>query len=256
MSEPEVQFIRDDRVVVLTIQRPPANAMNLSAMQALQEHLSRLAEDSSVWSIILTGAGEKGFCAGFDLKDGAHAAQMNPLAQQVCNQLESMPKPVIAAINGYALGGGCELAMSCHFRFMVNKDKAVIGLPETELGVIPVWGGTQRLPRLIGRGKALDMMIFSKKIGGEQALQIGLVDKLCDPGQLQEEAMEYAQALATRPPKAVAALMHAVRIGTEQGLDAGLKAELDQVAGLSSSKDAMEGINAFFQKRPPQFTGE
>ncbi len=256
MSDQEVQLNREDRVAVLTIQRPPANAMNLSAMQSLQTHLNTLAADSTVWSVLLTGAGEKGFCAGFDLKDGAQAAQMNPLAQQVCNQIEAMPKPVIAAINGYALGGGCELAISCHFRFMVNKEKAVIGLPETDLGVIPVWGGTQRLPRLIGRGRALDMMIFSKKMSGEQALQIGLVDRLCDADKLYIEAMEYAQAIATRPPKAVSALMNAVHIGLVEGMEAGLTAELEQVAGLSSSKDAMEGINAFFQKRPPHFTGD
>ncbi|HMU90639.1 MAG TPA: enoyl-CoA hydratase-related protein [Pseudomonadales bacterium] len=243
-------------VALLTLNRPPANSMNLQAFIELEQLLDTLARDPQVRAVVLTGAGDKGFCAGFDLTDTANSTTVSLKAQAVCNQIEAFPKPVVAAINGYALGGGCELALACHFRFMVAAPKAVIGLPETQLGVIPVWGGTQRLPRLIGRSRGTQMILLAERIDAEEAAQIGLVDRVCAPAELFQQAFAFAVALAKRPPLATRAVLRAIHIGLNHGMAAGLQAELDEVKGVRGSKDAEEGIRAFFEKREPRFSGE
>lgn len=243
-------------IAQITLNSPPANCMNLSAFISLREKLNEVETDPAVRVIILTGQGKKGFCAGFDLTAGGDAPKINKMAQEVCNQIENTSKPVIAAINGYALGGGCELALSCHFRFMVDETKALIGLPELDLGVIPVWGGTQRLPKLLGKSKALEMIILSQRIKATAASEIGLIDRVCQPDALLADVYEFAEALAKRPPLAVAAALRAVNMGEQMGMAAGLKSELDEVLNLGASKDALEGIQAFFEKRPPNFTGK
>lgn len=247
---------REDHVLIIEINRPPANAMNLAAFVALEKAMDEAEKARDVRAIILTGSGAKGFSAGMDLSDRTGGDVVTLKAQSVCNRIEAMSKPVIAAINGYALGGGCEIAISCHYRFMVDAEKAIIGLPETELGVMPVWGGTQRLPRLVGRSKATEMIILSQRIGAKQAHEIGLIDKVCSRETLMSEALEFANALAARPPLAVQAVMRSIHTGINQGIAAGLQQELDQVKILSGSKDAIEGKTAFFEKRKPVFTGE
>ncbi|PCJ20945.1 MAG: enoyl-CoA hydratase [Gammaproteobacteria bacterium] len=247
---------REGSVAQITLNHPPTNSMNLASFSALNEKLTEVENDPSIRVIILTGQGQKGFCAGFDLTAGSNAPQINQKAQEICNQLENSSKPVIAAINGYALGGGCEIAISCHFRFMASQPKAVIGLPELDLGVMPVWGGTQRLPQLVGKSKALEMMLLSQRINARQALEIGLINRVCEPDELLTQAYQFANALAKRPPLAVSAVLKTVRVGIEQGLHAGLQAELDEVVQLGASQDALEGIQAFFEKRAPEFTGK
>lgn len=243
-------------VTTLTFNRPPANTMTMASFEALSNKLVSLKDDKNTRVIILTGQGDKGFSAGFDLSEAAKSGQVHQYAQDVCNQLEAFPKPIIAAINGYALGGGCEIAMSCHIRMMIDSPKAVIGLPESNLGVLPVWGGTQRLPQLIGKAKALEMMCFSQKISAQEAFKIGLIDYVFSAEEFQQKVFDYAHALAKRPPLAVSAIMRAMYQGEKEGLAKGLEAELNEVIKLGASKDAIEGIQAFFQKREPNFTGE
>ena len=251
-----VLHAKNGHVSTLTLNRPPANTMTQAAFEKLDQLLHELETDKTTRVIVITGQGEKGFSAGFDLSEAANSGTVHQLAQQVCNKIEAYPKPIIAAINGYALGGGCEIAMSCHIRMMTNSPKAVIGLPESNLGVLPVWGGTQRLPKLIGKAKAIEMMAFSKKISGEEALAIGLIDHLFTAEEFQHEVQSFTQRLAKRPPLAVSAILKSIHAGEKQGLEKGLQTELDEVLTLGSSKDAMEGIQAFFQKREPVFTGE
>lgn len=251
-----VLHTKNAHVSTLILNRPPANTMTQAAFERLSELLHELEADKTTRVIIITGQGEKGFSAGFDLSEAANSGTVHQLAQKVCNQIEAYPKPVIAAINGYALGGGCEIAMSCHIRMMTNSPRAVIGLPESNLGVLPVWGGTQRLPKLIGKAKAIEMMAFSKKISAEEALKIGLIDHLFTAEKFKLEVQDFTQRLAKRPPLAISSILKSIHAGEQQGLKKGLQTELDEVLTLGSSKDAMEGIQAFFQKREPVFTGE
>lgn len=251
-----VQLQQQQHVTQLILGHPPANAMTLALFESLSAQLKTLANDKNTRVVIIRGQGDKSFSAGFDLSEAASSGVVHRFAQEVCNQIEAFPKPVIAAINGYALGGGCEIALSCHIRMMIDQPKAVIGLPESNLGVLPVWGGTQRLPRLIGKAKALEMMCFSHKISAREAQRIGLVDYIFAPENFDEEVSAYAQALAKRPPLAVAAILRAMYQGEQEGLSKGLASELEEVVKLGTSKDAMEGIQAFFQKREPVFTGE
>lgn len=251
-----VLHTQDGHVSTLTLNRPPANTMTQAAFEKLNALLHELETDKTTRVIVITGQGEKGFSAGFDLSEAANSGTVHQLAQQVCNKIEAYPKPVIAAINGYALGGGCEIAISCHIRMMINSPKAVIGLPESNLGVLPVWGGTQRLPKLVGKAKAIEMMAFSEKISGEEALRIGLVDHLFAAQEFQHEVQLFTQRLAKRPPLAVSAILKSIHAGEQHGLEKGLQTELDEVVTLGGSKDAMEGIQAFFQKREPVFSGE
>ena len=171
-------------------------------------------------------------------------------------RVDRFPKPTIAAVNGFALGGGCELAMACHFRIMVDQPKAKIGLTELNLGLIPGWGGTQRMSRLIGKAKALDMLLFSKKINAPEALEIGLINQVSTPERLMDDAMALAERLAERPPIAVSCILKAMSAGGYEGIDAGLKVEFDSALTLAGTEDAREGLTAFLEKRSPVFKGK
>ena len=247
---------QDGHVSTLTLNRPPANTMSMAAFEELNELLHTLEMNKETRVIVITGQGEKAFSAGFDLSEAGKSGSVHQLAQQVCNKIEAYSKPIIAAINGYALGGGCEIALSCHIRIMTNSPKAIIGLPESNLGVLPVWGGTQRLPKLIGKAKAIEMMAFSEKILGEEALRIGLIDHLFNAADFEHEVHSFSQRLAKRPPLAVSAILKSIHAGEQHGLKKGLQTELEEVITLGGSKDALEGIQAFFQKREPVFSGE
>jgi len=186
----------------------------------------------------------------------ANSPKTDPKGRELWRRIDRFPKPVIAAINGYALGGGCELAMSCHFRIMIDAPNAMIGLTELNLGIIPGWGGTQRLTRLVGRAKALDMILFSKKIGALEALKIGLVNKVSAPEKLMDDTLGFAERLAERPPIAVGCVLKAMAVGAYEGLDEGLKAEAEGAGIVGKSADCVEGFTAFMQKRKPVFTGK
>lgn len=241
-------------IAILTLNRPPANSVNLATLIEIEKALDDAEKGKDVRVLVITGAGEKGFSAGFDVRDAANAQIVSPKGQEVWTRIDRFPKPVIAAINGYAFGGGCELAMAATFRII--QEGAKIGLTELNLGIIPGWGGTQRMPRILGKSKALDLILFSKRLSAREALEIGLVDRVSAEGELMKDVMEMAEFLADRPPLAVAAVLRAVGTGIEKGLDEGTKVELEGSRLVSSSKDAVEGFTAFLEKRAPIFRGE
>lgn len=249
-----IRYEKQGHIATLTLNRPPANSVNLATLVDIEKALDEAEQDKEVRVLVITGAGEKGFSAGFDVSDAGNAHITGPKGQAVWTRIDRFPKPVIAAINGYAFGGGCELAMASTFRVM--QENAKIGLTELNLGIIPGWGGTQRMPRILGKSKALDLILFSKRLTAAEALEIGLVDKISAEGALMKDVMEMAEFLAQRPPLAVAAVLKAVNTGIEEGLDEGTKAEWEGTQKVSSSKDAIEGFTAFMEKRAPNFTGE
>ena len=243
---------------IITLNRPPANPINFAVLNELDEAFTKWEKDKAVRAVVITGAGERGFSAGFDLKtagtpDGEKAMSRG---QEVFSHIEKYPKPVISAINGFALGGGCELAMTCHFRLMLDSEKVVMGQPEIDRGIIPGWGGTQRLPRLVGKTKALEMLLLGTRVNAPEALSIGLITKVCQPGQLMNDAKELAGTLAKKAPIAVEIILDAVTRGLETSTDQGTKIEFEGSQRVSKTKDAMEGAIAFFEKREPVFKGE
>jgi len=249
---------QEGNVGIITLNRPPANPINLAVLNELDDVFSEWEKDKTVRAVIITGAGERGFSAGFDLKtagtpDGEKAMSRG---QEVFSRIEKCPKPVIAAINGFALGGGCELAMSCHFRIMANSEKVVMGQPEIDRGIIPGWGGTQRLPRLVGKTKALEMLLLGTRVNAPEALSIGLITRVSQPDELMTDAKELASTLAKKAPVAMRVILDAVTRGLETTTDQGVKIELEGSQRVSKTKDAMEGAIAFIEKREAVFTGE
>jgi enoyl-CoA hydratase/carnithine racemase len=255
MSYENIIVTTKDFVSTITLNRPPTNSINLGIREELNQVITELEQSKDTRVVIITGAGEKGFSAGMDVSDIANI-QKGPNGNDVFNRIERFSKPVIAAINGYALGGGCELALVCHFRFMVDTPRAVIGCPEVNLGITPGWGGIQRLPRILGRSKALDMILFSKRLSGQEALAVGLVDRVVPAADLMKEAMTFALALAKRPPLAVSAVLNGMSVGLEKGIEEGIRVDREWSRKLAESKDAFEGMTAFLQKREPVFKGE
>lgn len=244
-----------DFVTVVTLNRPPMNSVNLGIREELFQLVDEVEKSKDTRAVVIIGSGEKAFCAGMDVSDIANIDK-GPNGIDVYNRIERSTKPFIAAINGHALGGGCELAMACHFRYMTDNPKSQIGCPETNLGIIPGWGGVQRMPKIIGKSKALDFIFFSKKVSATEALALGLVDKVCPAADLLKEAVAYATAIAKRPPLAISAVLQGMAIGLEKGLDAGLESDKKWIEKLKVSSDAVEGMTAFFEKREPKFKGE
>jgi enoyl-CoA hydratase/carnithine racemase len=256
MSYENIKVEKKGNIAILTIDHPPANAWNLATVTEFQKAVDDVENDGDVRVVILTGAGEKCFSAGFDVSDAANGPKIGPIGCEVWRRLDRFEKPVIAAINGFALGGGLELALCCHFRIMVEAPKAMIGLTELNLGIIPGWGGTQRLMNVIGKAKALDMILFSKKLNAKEALEVGLINQISTPETLMDDTMAFAEELAARPPIAVGAVLKAMSAGQYEGVDQGLAVELEGTAKVSASKDSVEGFAAFLEKRAPNFTGE
>jgi len=247
---------RSDHVTIVTINHPPVNAWNLATMEEFEHLVGALEEDRETRVVILTGAGEKCFSAGFDISDAVNTEKISPKGRALWRKIDRFPKPVIAAINGFALGGGLELALACHFRIMKDDPNATLGLTELNLGIIPGWGGTQRLPRIVGRSKALEMILFSEKVDAREALEIGLVDRLSEPEKIMDDAIQFAQKLAERPPIAVSCVLKAMAAGAYEGIEAGLEAEAEGAAVVRDTRDRIEGFNAFLEKRNPVFKGE
>jgi len=241
---------------IITLDHPPVNAWNLGLMEDFEKAIDAIENDKDVRVLIITGAGEKCFSAGFDVSDAANSHITSPKGRELWTRLDQFPKPVIAAINGFAMGGGLELALSCHFRIMVDDPKATVGLTELNLGIIPGWGGTQRLTRIVGKAKALDMILFSKRIDAREALAIGLINQISTKDKLMDDAIAFAEILTQRPPLAVGAVLRAISAFDYSGLEAGLKVEQEGSAIVGKSKDCVEGFSAFLEKREPVFTGE
>ncbi len=251
---------QEDFVATVTLNRPPHNPLSMAAIDRLEELFTELASDETVRAVVLTGAGDRTFSVGADIKEfgtGIEKMGLKGFIEQrlrVADRIENLPKPVVCAIRGACVGGGLEFALACHFR--IASEGARIGLPEIELGIVPAWGGTQRLTRTIGRAHALDMILRAKKIGAEEAHRIGLVNEVCTPDELLERAQALAAELAGKPPVAVAGILKAVIDGGALPLREGLALEYEAVEATSRTEDAQEGVIAFFEKRKPVFRGK
>ena len=248
-----------DGVAVLTIDRPKVlNALDVATTVEIGAAIDDLGADDGVGAIVITGSGDKAFVAGADInvligygpEDGRRAAL---LGQQTFDRIEQMRKPVIAAINGYALGGGCELALACHLR--IASDRARLGLPEINLGVIPGHGGTQRLPRLVGKGMALELICSGRQVEADEAKAIGLVNDVVPHDELDERVRKLAISFARKAPIAMRHAIAAVSEGLECGHDEGMAIESTYFALCCATEDQVEGMRAFLDKRKPEWKG-
>jgi enoyl-CoA hydratase len=250
---------REGVTAVLTLNRPEArNALDGSVLRLLERACASAAADAGVRAVVLTGAGERAFCAGADIRHMRSLATDagRPWARaghDTFQQLEDLPKPVIAAINGVALGGGCELALACDFRIMA--DSAAIGQPEIKLGLIPGWGGTQRLPRLVGLTLAKELVLTGRLLTAAEALHAGLANQVAPAAEVLARALDFAAQFATLPPIAVAAAKRAMHLGRDLPLAEANGVEVETFAQVFGSADKDEGIAAFLEKRPPVFRG-
>jgi len=250
---------RDGAVAVLINNRPPMNRMTMEYMDALEAVLPDLAADPGVRALLFTAAGTEHFSVGMDLKElmtradarGGFGAVLDQ-RRKVLSMIESMPKPSVATLFGYCLGGGLELPLACHLRVAASEGTR-IGLPELDIGTMPAWGGTARLSRLVGSGRALDMILRARKISGPEALAIGLVTEVYPLDELKPRALALAHELAARPATAVGGVLGCIVGGADLPLDAALDAERAAVDRCASSPDQREGMLAFVQKRPPVF---
>ena len=257
----EYQYVKvsvEDRIATLTIDHPPANAFNRQVVEELDTAFDEVTANDEVKAIIITGAGQF-FVAGADIneiyevKDKPEEAEaLIRRGQQLFLKIENSEKPVIAAMNGrFALGGGNELAMACHIR--IAEDGLRLGQPEINLGIIPGWGGTQRLPRIVGKGKALEMMLTGDHITAQEAYRIGLVNKVVPTGRVLKEAKGLAKRIVSKSALPIAAIIRAVNQGLERSIEEGLTIEAQQFVALQGSEDMEEGLKAFLEKRRPEF---
>ncbi len=251
---------KEEGIGWITLNRPHRlNTMTVEMIGELGAALTDLEADKDIRCAVITGAGEKAFSAGADVTaftgiTPATAVDASMKMATLTSQIETLAKPVIAAINGYALGGGLELALACDFR--IASVNAQMGQTEVKLGLIPGWGGTQRLPRIVGLAKAKEMIMLGDRITAEEALRIGLVNKVVPYDKLLDETKSFAKNFVDGPPIALKAAKHALNFGTQVPLDVGLKLESEAFGIVLSSKDVMEGISAFMSKRKPEFKGK
>ena len=246
------------RVAVLTVNRPEKlNALNIRTREEIVAALEELRDDDEIRVVVITGAGDKAFIAGADINEFAGKTALEQRAvmksRRTFDSVEDFPKPVIAMINGYALGGGCELAMACDIR--IASTAAKLGQPEIKLGIIPGAGGTQRLSRLVGEGKAMELILTGGMISAEEAERLGLVNYAVPAEQLEHKTMEVATQIAEMSPVAVAMAKQSVKNAARLGLIAGLEAETDLFSLCFGSQDKEEGVRAFLEKRKPDFKG-
>jgi enoyl-CoA hydratase len=249
-----------DRIARVTVERPDKlNALNATVIQELGQAAERIAGDGEIGGAILTGSGTKAFVAGADISElsgqGAMDGRSRSLAgHRVFRSIEQCGKPVIAAVNGFALGGGCELAMACHIR--VASENAKFGQPEVKLGIGPGYGGTVRLPRLVGRGRALELLLTGAMIDAQEALRIGLVNRVVPADRLIAESETLLRAILENGPLALRACLELVDAGDDLTLDEALRMEASYFGLLSATADMHEGTQAFLEKRKPSFEGK
>lgn len=251
---------REEDIAVITINRPKVlNALNRETVDELQAAFEEIEQDTAIRAFIITGSGEKAFVAGADINEftGLTPEEGRLLmqhGQSVYSYLENMGTPSIAAVNGYALGGGCEIAMACDLR--IASANAKFGQPETKLGIIPGWGGTQRLTRLVGKTHAKELIYTSRFIGAEEAAVIGLVNKVVPQEELLKTAKDLAHQIAAMPPIAIRMAKLAIDKGSQVDMDTGLNIEAQACALCFATEDKIEGCKAFFEKRPAKFQGK
>ena len=247
---------REGAVAIIALNRPPANAISEDLMRELDAALSEIEADATARAVVVTGTGDRIFCAGADLGAAFSTGDVSEFIRsghRVLRRIERFAKPVVAALNGHALGGGCEIAMACHLR--VLKETARMGQTESNLGILPGYGGTQRLPRLIGRGLALEHLLLGTQIPAAECLRIGLVNRLAREGATLSDAIALAAELARRPPIATRLIIEVVDDGLAVPIDQALEVEERAFGEVIRTEDAAEGLQAFFQKRPPEFRG-
>lgn len=255
-----ILFEKKEGIGFITINRPDKlNALNRETMDELECLLYEIEKDEEVKVIVITGAGEKAFVAGADIKELSElkplkAKEFSERGQAIFSMIEKMKKPVICAINGFALGGGCELALACHIR--IASKNARFGQPEVKLGLIPGYGGTQRLTRLVGKGLANELILTGDMIDAEEALRIGIVNKVVEPSELMPTCITIAKKIMANSPVAVKLSLHAIQKGVEMSLEEGLALEANLFSLCFASEDASEGTKAFLEKRQPIFKGE
>lgn len=253
-------FESENGIGIVTINRPKAlNALNAATIYELDRMFDELAKDDTVKAVILTGSGQKSFVAGADITEmqamsAIKGRNWGKLAQAVFNKIENLPKPVIAAVNGYALGGGCEISMACDIR--IAAENAKFGQPEVSLGIPPGFGGTQRLPRLVGKGRAKELLFTGDMIDAEEAYRIGLANKVVASEELMETAKAMAQKIMSRAPIAVQVCKAAVNEGMDTDLESGVAYEAEVFGLCFATEDQKEGMTAFVEKRKAVFTGK
>jgi enoyl-CoA hydratase len=251
---------RSDFISTIRLNRPEKlNSLSSEMMQDLRQQLTELETDQALRVVILLGEGEQAFCAGTDVaevagKTEAEAIEVSARGQKLCEQIENFPVPVIAAIDGIAAGGGFELALACHLR--VASAAAAFSLPETKLGLIPAYGGTQRLAREVGQARALEMMLTARTMSADEAFDLGLVNRLATSSSALAEATSLAAEIAHLSPLSIRACLKAVTMGIQLPLDEGLALETELFASLFATEDVREGTSAFLEKRPPVFSGK
>jgi enoyl-CoA hydratase len=259
MSFDNLLVARESGVAVLTVQRPQRlNALDASTLDEIRQALLDLQQDATTRCVIVTGAGDKAFVAGADISEVARdtpesARQRARLGQRVFDLVERLGKPVIAAVNGFALGGGCELAMACTLR--IAADTATFGQPEINLGLMPGFAGTQRLPRLVGMAKALELILTGSTISAVDALAIGLVNRVVPAAHLMTAARALAQELAAKPPIAIRYAMDAINSGLQMPFAEACELEASLFGMVTATEDMKEGTKAFLEKRKPEFRG-
>ena len=259
MTYNNILFTVEEGIATITFNRPKAlNAMNSETMTELFEAATVCKNDGTIKVLIITGAGEKAFVAGADISEmqkmrPAEALSFMERGNEILRLIETLPKPVIAAVNGFALGGGAEISMACDVRFA--SENARFGQPEITLGIIPGWGGTQRLPRLIGMGRAKELIMGGELIDAKKALEIGLVNRVLPLDQLLAEAKKFAARLAGLPGFALKVIKQSINYGYDLSLDNAIRLEVECCAQCFSTDDQKEGMTAFLEKRKPVFTG-
>jgi enoyl-CoA hydratase len=253
-------YEKSEGIATITLNRPEAlNAFSKEVVEEIMHTLEDVKNDENVRVVVLTGAGEKAFSAGADIKAMAgmtalKARELSLMGETLCLALENLEKPVIAALNGYALGGGLEVAMSCDLR--VASENARMGQTEINIGLIPGWGGTQRLTRLIGRGKAKELVFTGRMIDAKTAEQLGIINMVAPADKFKETVRQFALELASKAPVAVRVAKAVINKGADIGLDSALALEREAFGGVASTEDLKEGVSAFTEKRKPVFKGK
>jgi len=253
-------YEKNERIATITLNRPEAlNAFSKEVVSEVLQALEDVRTDGNVRVVVLTGAGEKAFSAGADIKtmkgfNALKARELSLMGERLCSALENLEKPVIAAINGYALGGGLEVAMSCDLR--IASERARMGQTEINIGLIPGWGGTQRLTRLIGRTKAKELVFTGKMIDAKRAEQLGVVNMVFPAEEFREEVRQFAKELAAKAPVALKVAKALINKGADMSLDSAIALEREGFGVVGSTEDLQEGVSAFTEKRKPTFKGK
>lgn len=254
-----IQLQKENEVAIITLNRPPMNPLNSQVYRELSQVADELQSDDTVKAVIITGSGEKAFAAGTDVMEMVNLSPIEiynfcQFSRSALEKIENLNKPVIAAVSGFALGGGCELALTCDFR--LASETAKFGLPEINLGIIPGTGGSQRLARLVGANKAKELIYFGDPVDAVQAEKIGLVNKVIPADIFRQETLKYAQKLASKATVAMQMAKEVINTGINMDISSALKLEIQNVATVFASEDGREGMRAFAEKRKPNFIGK